>query len=150
MSEQKREIMMTDCVWNVTGEGIAPKRSTMGSAGYDLALPEDTTITAGVWTTIDFEIALKGQMGPWFLMLVPRSGMGFKYGLKMANSVGIIDSDYRDHIKARVTIDPALASSITLKKGTRILQAIVMPFGAMKDEDAPKGIRSGGIGSTGI
>ena len=30
----------------------------------------------------------------WFLGIYPRSGQGFKYGIKLANTVGIIDSDY--------------------------------------------------------
>ena len=30
----------------------------------------------------------------WVLMLYPRSGLGFKYGLNLMNQTGIVDSDF--------------------------------------------------------
>ena len=32
--------------------------------------------------------------------MAPRSGLGVKHGIVLANTVGIIDSDYQDEIKA--------------------------------------------------
>lgn len=73
---------------------ILPKRATTGSAGYDFFLPfTGISLAPGMVATISTGIKCKIQPG-WFLALFPRSGHGFKYRISLANTVGIIDSDY--------------------------------------------------------
>lgn len=125
-----------------------PCRSTKGSAGYDFFIPKDIVISAHpkiVFTGI------RCRIDPgWVLMCVPRSGLGFKRGLRLRNTVGVIDSDYYNalnegHIAACVSSD-----SITeLKSGDRFMQGIFVPFGITVDDEADSE-RSGGFGSTGI
>ena len=45
-----------------------------------------------------------------YLKLVPRSGLGFKYNMRLSNTVGVVDADYFDsnnqgHIMAKITCD---------------------------------------------
>ena len=129
--------------------GIIPKRQTLGSCGYDFYAPEDVVLTPGEWTTIDTGVRFDGSEDVttnWFMMVVPRSGLGSKYGFRFRNTVGIIDQDYRDTIKATVTVDVPL----TLKKGERFMQGIILPYGVFGNEEEPTAIRTGGHGSTGV
>lgn len=127
-----------------------PKRATLGSAGYDFCAPAEYTIEPGKWTTIDTGVALTNDDCPihfmrWFMMVVPRSGISFNYGLRIINTVAIIDMDYRDTIKLKVTTD----APYTLAEGERFAQGIILPFDVFEGEIKPTGTRSGGFGSTG-
>ena len=70
-----------------------PKRATEFSAGYDFHMPYSFTLKAGDSIKIPTGIRCEMYDG-WVLMLYPRSGLGFKYGLGLANHTAIIDSDY--------------------------------------------------------
>lgn len=143
-----------------------PKRATTGSAGYDFFSPDTYVLTPGKWTMIDTGVRLSDEgvrcvdysigddigttitpvgVGRWFMMLVPRSGLSNKVGFRIRNTVGIIDMDYRDTIKAMVTVD----APYTLQRGERFLQGIIIPFGTFSDEIEPTEERKGGHGSTG-
>ena len=68
-----------------------PVRATGGSAGYDFFLPFPFSVYPGAAITIPTGIRAEIQPG-WFLMLVPRSGLGFKHGMRLLNTCGIIDA----------------------------------------------------------
>lgn len=81
---------------------------------------------------------------------MPKSGLGFKYGMRLANTIGVIDSDYRQsdndgHIKLKFTVD----KDLHLDRNSKILQGIFVKFGITGDDKA-EGIRNGGFGSTGV
>ena len=86
-----------------------PKRSTSGSAGYDFMVPFDVELYRG--SNIIVPTGIKAYIdSDAFLALYPRSGMGFKYRVMLANTVGIIDSDYwmsdnEGHIMVKLTYD---------------------------------------------
>lgn len=143
-----------------------PRRATIGSAGYDFFAPDTYELKPGEWTMIDTGVRLtdddvaqvseivriseyagkgKRYVGDWFMMLVPRSGLSNKVGFRIRNTVGIVDMDFRDTIKAMVTVD----EPYTLAKGERFLQGIILPFGTFKDEIEPTEARNGGFGSSG-
>lgn len=131
-----------------------PKRATKGSAGYDFYSPEDISLIPGVWTNIDTGVRLDDDLAidgnderirQWFMMVVPRSGLSNRYGFRIRNTVGIIDMDYRETIKVKVTVD----MPYTLEKGERFLQGILIPFGRFAGEIVPTAHRIGGFGSTG-
>ena len=69
-----------------------PTRATKGSAGYDFKSPVSFCMTPGATITIPTGIRAKIEEG-WFLMCLPRSGMGFKYQVALANTAGIIDAN---------------------------------------------------------
>ena len=130
------------------GEEFIPKRSTKQSAGYDLVIPQDLDMMPNVWYTVDTGIHLeKGDIKDHQCLLVlPRSVLGFKYKMKLANTIGLIDSDYRDSIKACISVEEPLF----LEKGTRFLQFIVSDFGLVANEVPPTEVRKSGLGSTGL
>lgn len=131
-----------------------PKRATKGSAGYDFYSPEDISLIPGVWTNIDTGVRLDDDLAidgnderirQWFMMIVPRSGLSNRYGFRIRNTVGIVDMDYRETIKVKVTVD----IPYVLTKGERFLQGIIIPFGRFMSEIPPTAERKGGFGSTG-
>ena len=87
----------------------------------------------------------------WVLMLFPRSGLGFKHQVRLANTVGVIDADYfhadnEGHIL--VMLVNGGDHKVTLHPGERFCQGIFLPYGLAEEEEVT-GERSGGFGSTG-
>ena len=138
------------------GDISLPRRATAGSAGYDFICPADVTLAPGEAVTIPTGVRCEMQPG-WVLMLFPRSGLGFKHQVRLANTVGVIDADYfhaanEGHIMVRLTNgqSPCTADShaVTIAKGERFCQGIFLPHG-LAEEDAVLADRTGGFGSTG-
>lgn len=132
-----------------------PKRGTAQSAGYDFYCPLDVTLLPG--ESIKLPTGIKFKCDPdKFLGAYVRSGHGFKYGIMLANTVGIIDADYYNnpgnegHIWVKLTY-PQQASISTdpfvIKKGDAIFQGIIQPYFTVEDDNAD-GERVGGLGST--
>ena len=133
-----------------------PARKTYMSCGYDFEAPYDVDLKPGEWITIDTGIRFDGFevmtmmignliVDNWYMMLTPRSGLSTRVGLRLRNTVGIIDQDYRDNILVTVTVD----EPYSLKKGERFVQGIIMPYLVWSDECTPREERKGGYGSTG-
>lgn len=80
----------------------AHSQSTMVNTGVHIALPEG-----------------------WMAMIFPRSSIGSKTGLRLSNSAGIIDSDYRGILG--VLYDNISNEDYTINAGDRIAQLMVMP-----------------------
>lgn len=123
---------------------------TRSSAGYDIYAPGRYELKPGEWTVIDTEVAFTDEdvctdFDRWFMAIFPRSGLSFKYGFRIINTVPIIDMDYRQTIKLKVTVD----SPYTLETNERFAQGIILPFGVFRDEIEPTEERNGGLGSTG-
>ena len=76
---------------------ILPEYKTDGAAALDLACAADSAITvpAGGRALIPTGIAI--SIGsPYYVALVcARSGLSTKFGVSLANGIGVIDSDYR-------------------------------------------------------
>lgn len=70
-----------------------PTRSTYGSAGYDFKAPFGFNLLKGDSMVIPTGIRCF-MPSDMVLLLMPRSGQGFKYRLREANTIGVIDSDY--------------------------------------------------------
>ena len=131
-----------------------PERKTKYSAGYDVEAAEDCVIPAfklGQAPTL-VKTGLKAYMPEdEYLMLCNRSSNPKKKGLVMANSIGIIDSDYYENpdndghfMFAFFNIK---AEDIEIKKGDVIGQAIFKKYEII-DSDNASGERVGGFGST--
>ena len=133
-----------------------PQRSTNGSAGYDFFMPFDCDIAFG--ESVIIPTGIKCCISDdWYLGLYPRSGQGFKFGIHIANTVGIIDSDYYNnennegHIMVKITNDSSINQDkpFCVKQGQAFCQGIFMQYGiTIDDEQNAKSIRSGGFGST--
>lgn len=129
-----------------------PKRSTVGSAGYDFMSPVSVVLAPGASAKIPTGIRVKIDEG-WWLCCAPRSGLGTKYRMQLDNTIGVIDSDYYNsdnegHIFAKITNDSRQEKVLEIKAGDRFVQTIFVPFG-ITYSDAADGVRNGGWGSTG-
>lgn len=86
----------------------------------------------------------------YYLELSVRSSTPLKYWLVMANSVGIIDSDYVDSDNGEGEIFLQLINlspwPIVINKGDKIAQGIIKPY--WKPENVTDAKRNGGLGST--
>ena len=127
-----------------------PARATSGSAGYDFYLPYPFSLYANGAVTIPTGIRV--EIRPeWALVLAPRSSLGFKYGMRLVSTLGIIDRDFaysetEGHIMVRITVD----TNMCLQEGTRFVQGIFFPHGLVEHDEILSGKRTGGIGSTGV
>lgn len=129
-----------------------PRRATKFSAGYDFYLPF-TIIGLEVGAAVTVPTGIRCAMDDdWVLMLYPRSGHGFKYGIHLGNTVGVVDADFyfaenEGHIHVKLVNDSVLAKDIDLAEDTAFCQGIFLPYGITIDDDAD-GVRKGGFGST--
>ena len=140
--------------WEDKGINL-PVRKTKNSAGYDIEAAEDTIVPAfkpGQKPTL-VKTGLKAYCEPdEFYMLCNRSSNPGKRGLVMANSVGIIDSDYYENEDNDGHFMFAYYNffdhDVEIKKGDAIGQLIFMKY-LTADNDNAQGERKGGFGSTG-
>ena len=131
-----------------------PVRKTKYSAGYDVEAAEECIIPPfkfGQKPTL-VKTGIKAYMpGDEYLMLCNRSSNPGKKGLVLANSVGIIDSDYYGNPDNDGAIMYAFYNffdtELEIKKGDVIGQAIFHKY-YMVDDDTADGERMGGFGST--
>ena len=128
---------------------ILPKRATAGSAGYDFFAPFEFSLKPNETIKVPTGIRCKIDEG-WVLKIYPRSSLGFKYRLRLDNTVGIIDSDYffadnEGHIFVKIT--NLGDKPLTVEKGKAFCQGIFIEYGVTYDDEVTTS-RTGGIGST--
>lgn len=128
-----------------------PKRATAFSAGYDCFSPVSFCLDPG--EAIKVPTLLKAYMPPdVVLMAYPRSGQGFKFFSRLANTVGIIDSDYVDnetnegHIVIKIRNEGDLP--LKIHAGDAFCQFIFQHYLLTDDDDFSGEKRNGGFGST--
>mgnify|MGYP006187127863 CR=1 FL=1 len=96
----------------------------IGDSGFDLYCPEDVTINPGDTVCIDLQIQCAAfdsvsKAKNISFYLYPRSSI-VKTPLRLANSVGVIDSGYRGNLKAFV--DNIKGVPYKIEKGDRLFQ----------------------------
>lgn len=127
-----------------------PERGTRNSAGYDICSTVDFHI--GSEQEIKIPTGIRCKMNPeYFLMILPRSGLGFKYYTRLANTAGIVDADYycadnEGHIFVKIRNESD--KGLNVKRGDAVCQGIFLEFG-ITDDDNASAERHGGFGSTG-
>lgn len=129
-----------------------PIRATSGSAGYDIVSPFHFRLRPGETFQCPLGIRVKMPVN-MVLLLLPRSGLGFKFRMQLDNTVGVIDSDYYDannegHISLKVTNDTNTGKTLEINEGDKIIQGIFLRY-ELTDDDAVTEKRKGGFGSTG-
>lgn len=129
-----------------------PERGSDYAAGYDLfanisenveILPHETKL---IGTGISCAVP-KGYFGGVFA----RSGLSAKEGLRPANCVGVVDSDYRGEIKVALHNDSETPRTIVPNQ--KIAQFVVVPFLTVEFQEVAEldstDRGEGGFGSTG-
>ena len=142
-------------VKRLTDSAILPAFATAGAACFDLHadLKSEDGCEQIIFsyehifrTGLAFDIP-KG----YALMVYSRSGHGFKNDVRLANCVGVIDSDYTGEVKVKLTIDND--GSFIVSHGDRIAQAMLIkvPCVQLVEVNELKTTERGanGFGSTG-
>ncbi len=131
-----------------------PRRSTKNSAGYDIEAAEDCVVPVfkSGQKPVLVKTGLKAYMqSDEVLILANRSSNPGKKGLILANSIGIVDSDYYGNPDNDGHIMFAFYNfkdeDIEIKKGERIGQGMFQKY-LVTDDDVAMGERTGGFGST--
>ncbi len=104
-----------------------PTYATDGAAAMDLraCLNEPQTVQPGETVFIPSGIAI-GIHDPGLVALIlPRSGLGIKHGIVLANTIGVIDSDYQGEIG--IGIHNRGKTPYTIEPGERICQMMFVP-----------------------
>lgn len=131
-----------------------PTYATPGAAGFDFYSIEYGQVTYGSPVSFGTGIAMSIPENH-ALLVFSRSGHGFKDNVRLSNSVGVIDSDYRGEIKVKLTMDfPSWQNTLTVNPGERIAQGIIVPIEKIDFNEVsqlPETTRgTGGFGSTGV
>lgn len=148
LTAQAEELFLVDYRKNCYEDIKLPKRATEGSAGYDFFAPYGLCVKANTWYTMPLGIKFVTDRKDIFLMMVPRSGLGFKYNFQLSNTCGIIDSDYQ-YAKndGQICLKFKTNQDINIEKGQAIIQGIFTTY-LLVDEDKADEKRVGGFGST--
>ena len=130
---------------------VIPRRATKGSAGYDICIPFDVVIAPHTSVKVPTGIRCTGMPERAMMAIYVRSSVGIKRGVRLCNTVAIVDSDYADspnegHIWLALQNDSD--KDVEFLAGERIAQAVFSYYMVCED-DAANGARKGGIGSTG-
>lgn len=141
---------------------IVPQYATDGAACFDLHARMEkpweegevsyAQVNPGTPTVIRTGLAFEIPDG-YVMLIFSRSGHGFKNDIRLANCVGVIDSDYRGEVQVKLTNDNSDGNFLTVKHGDRIAQAMIVPVERVElvqvDELSSTERGEGGFGSTG-
>jgi dUTP pyrophosphatase len=132
---------------------LGPAYATPGSAGLDLRACVDAPLVIAPGQTVLIPTGLSIHIGDPGLaaLILPRSGLGHKYGIVLGNLVGLIDSDY--HGPLMVSCWNRSAAAFTVNPLDRIAQLVIVPVvqATFRRVDAfgASDRGEGGFGSTG-
>ena len=113
-------------VKRVHKDAMLPTYGTEGSGALDFYAAEDVTVWEERTYRIGLGVALEVPKG-YVLQLVPRSSMGVDTPLRMPNSMGVIDSDYRGEVAAIYVNDETKGMiPYQINKGDRIAQGYLV------------------------
>ena len=104
-----------------------PSRGSSDAAGYDLYAATDQILDIAPHSTIKVGTGLSFELPEGtFAAIFARSGIATKRGLRPANCVGVIDSDYRGPVIVALHNDTEELQFI--EPGERIAQMILLPY----------------------
>lgn len=158
----------------LTENGVMPSYGTLDSAGMDICVAEDVVLNPGEMKLVHTNFSTEIPIG-YVALVFARSGLSTKHRIALANSVAVIDSDYRGEwkiplvnenpVKNKIMTKIKSALNTLLKKpvfktnifeiktGERIAQFIVIPYPHVVltqiDELSDSDRGTGGFGSTG-
>jgi len=128
-----------------------PEYKTAGAAAMDLYVRESAVVPPH--QTVCFHLNIALQLPPnHFALMAARSSL-FKRGLVLRNGIGILDEDFAgDDDECRANIYNFTDQPVTVERGDRLVQMIVLPFDRVAWEEVASlgNPNRGGIGTTGI
>ena len=99
-----------------------PIYASDGAAGFDMYTTEDTVIKPHTTNLLSTGIAMEIPRG-YEVQVRARSGIALKTPLRLANSVGTVDCDYKGEIK--IIMENTSDKDFFVEGGTRIAQGVV-------------------------
>ena len=136
----------------LTETAIIPKRGSTRAAGYDLYADTDKKVIIFPGEVIEFFTGIAVEIPDgYFGAVYSRSGIATKLGIRMANCVGVIDSDYRGNVGVPLRNDSK--KPVIVDPHERIAQIVIQPCPDIVLQeveslsDTNRG--TGGFGSTG-
>lgn len=104
-----------------------PRYITSGSAGLDLpaCLDSSLEIFPGETRLISTGVAVYIADVKIAGIILPRSGLGHKYGIVLGNLVGLIDSDYQGELM--ISLWNRSQEKFIVRPGQRIAQLVFIP-----------------------
>lgn len=143
---------MKDKKLKMVSEYKLPEYKTAGAAGFDLFCNNEQPIIARPNEVVKVPTGIKMQIPEgYFGAIYPRSSSGIKSRIKLANTVGVIDSDYRGEVVLFLVNEGD--QDLEIQKGDRLAQMVIQPYLRVQIEevqDLDETERGeGGIGSTG-
>lgn len=124
-----------------------PTVGTPMSAGHDIYLPEEVTLSPSETKLVPTGITAF-MPDDEVLELHIRSSLSIKKKIRLANCVGIIDSDYYGNCIGAY-LENFGNETITLEKGERVMQGIFTKYFRACNSEVINSERTGGYGSTG-
>lgn len=135
------------------GGAHLPTYATDGSGAFDIYSNEDRTVPFNGVTKIGTGLKMEIPQG-YMMVIAPRSSTGTKTPLRMPNSIGIIDSDYRGEVMVLYENNKDAVGTRVISKGDRIAQGFLLPVIRTTFEKVDKlsdtNRAEGGFGSTGV
>lgn len=143
-------------------DAVIPKYQTGGASGFDLHSALYYLIPPGQIQIVQTGLEVEIPEG-YELQIRPRSGLSAKTKLRIANSPGTVDSDYRGQlgiiVENTLYVDPTVSDpynpnyAITINPGDRIAQGVIVPVIRAEivevDKLSSTDRGAGGYGSTG-
>lgn len=137
-----------------------PEYKTEGSAGCDVRtylydqeekkIIKRTVIADGETQLLGTGLKFSVPKG-YFLAIFPRSGIALKTKMRIANSVGVLDSDFRGELM--IIAENISNNPIIIEHDERIAQLLFIPVSQaifLERQDLDETVRAeGGFGSTG-
>lgn len=127
-----------------------PTKGSEGAAGWDLYAATNAMIPPHTTAKISTDIAIEIPTG-YFGAVFARSGLATKTGLRPANCVGVIDSDYRGSVIVALHNDSDEIQFVS--SGDRIAQLVFIPYSSwdweVVDELSDTERSDGGFGHSG-
>lgn len=108
----------------VSPNAVVPAYGSKCAAGMDLYSSDAYSIAPGETVLVHTGISMEIPDG-YFGAIYPRSGLATKRGLRLANCVGVVDSDYRGEVMVALHNDSTDTQFVELHD--RIAQMVIQP-----------------------
>jgi len=132
---------------------VEPTYATEGAGCFDIYTPDSIYVDTERSRFYKVNTGLRLEIPHNFVMLMfPRSGLAYKYQIRLTNCTGVIDSDYRGELGVLLAFDRKLSAPFSIPKREKIAQGLLVPKIHVFFEEAESlssTIRGeGGFGST--
>ena len=130
-----------------------PTKGTTQAGAYDRYMPEAGRIEADTLNGVLYGLGFAAEVPEGHVaLLLPRSGVGAKFGLDLNNTCGVIDSDYRGEWMVKLRTKSGMGFS--WDEGERLIQMLIVPVAVVEKFNIVDSLEAsdrgeGGFGSSG-